>query len=95
MGNSYKNYHRATVIGCSGFIKRVLKFKEKREHTFILNAAISKGALSINILDSNKTVVLMLDNETKQGSIMANQNERYYLVINYDKTEGNYELSWK
>lgn len=95
MGNLYKNYHKATIVGCSGSIKRRLKFKKNKESIFILNSAISKGTLTVNVLDSKKNIILTLDNENKTGHIMVNQNERYHLVIKYDKADGNYELNWK
>lgn len=95
VGNSYKNYHKATVIGCSGSIRRVLKFKENREYGFILNSDISKGVLNVNILDSNKNIILRLDDKTKQVSITIHQKEKYYLIIKYTKVDGKYELSWR
>lgn len=95
IGNSYKDYHKASVVGCSGCIKRVLKFKDNRTYTFTLKAMVSKGDLYITLLDANKNVLLELTQETPQACITVHPKERYYLVIKYIKTDGKYELNWE
>ncbi len=94
-GNSYKSHHKATFAACSGYIKRILKLKENGEYMFVLDSAISKGNMTIDILNSKKDIVLTLNNNRKEGVIKPIQSERHYLVLRFDKAEGNYELNWK
>lgn len=95
LGNSCGKMHKARLVSCSGSIKRVLKLKENRDYHFILNAAIAKGDLTVKILDSKKNRILTLNHENKEGHILSGQGKRYYLVINYDNTDGTYQLTWK
>ncbi len=93
-GNSCKNYHKASVECCSGYLKRVLKFKQDGELVFSFNPAITAGTVKVDVLDSNKNTILSLDDENRTGKINVKQNEKYRLVILYDKANGSYEVNW-
>lgn len=94
--NNFKNKkHSATFSSCTGFLKRVIKLKEARKYTIILDANISKGDLKVIIQDSKKCDVLVLTPENPVGYIDAQANSKYYFAFHMHKATGNYELTWK
>lgn len=44
----------AKFSSCSGYMKRVIKFKEDGTYTFVLDAELSKGDMSVELIDSTK-----------------------------------------
>ena len=86
--------NRARFSGCNGYIKRVVKFKENREYHFVLSTELSKGEVSIELLDRSGMSVLCLDSSTGEGSITPVAKRRYDLVIRFQAASGSYELDW-
>ncbi len=74
---------RAIFSSCSGYRKRVMKFKESRVYNFVLNSALEKGDLEITITDSSKQPVLILNGNNGNAAINADKKKRYYLVFSF------------
>ena len=98
-----KSYSAVTFIGsargtgarftsCNGYLKRVIRFKEEGNHTFILDAELSKGDLSVELLDSAKQRIMKLDCVNNSGSVTVGRNKKYYLVVNFKSATGRYSI---
>lgn len=93
-GNSYKNHHKAKVVACSGFVRRVIRLKENKAYIFSFHSVISKGNIKVELRDTKRKLMLSLDKNNKEGTIHSDRKGRYYLVIKFDKADGDYELTW-
>lgn len=79
---------------CSGVVKRVLNFSEMRKYTFNFHGEITKGDVSIEILNREKEVKLQLSPSAPTGTLLPEEKERYYLVMKFQRADGEYELTW-
>lgn len=78
---------------CTGYIRRVIKFEESREYEFTFNAELSKGNVSVELLDASKKRVLFLK-ENRCGKVSVEAGKRYYLMIRFESSTGSYQLDW-
>lgn len=86
---------RASFSMCNGATKRVIKFKESKTYEFIFTPELSKGDISLTLLDTNKKKVLVLNNNTRTGSVEAEAGKRYFMIIQFRTASGKYEIDWK
>ena len=86
---------RADFKSCSGYMKRVIKFKRSGAYFFMLDSELEKGELEITILDSSKQTVLILNHIQQSGTIEVDERQRYYLVFSFKSASGKYELKWQ
>lgn len=95
--------HAATFIGarkgniarftaCSGYMKRVIKFQADGTYSFVLDAELSKGDMSVELLDSAKQKILQLNCSNRRDSVAVEKKKRYYLVITFRSATGRYAL---
>ena len=89
-----KTYNKARFTACSGSVRRYLKFKENRKYIFTLDAEISTGSVTAELLDSRKNVVFTLTDGDREGVLYPEAYERYLLIIRLRKAGGKYELIW-
>ena len=82
----------AKFSSCSGYIKRVITFKEDGTYTFVLDAQLHKGDVSVTITDSSKKTILQLRCSDPIGSITPEKKKKYYLVIHFRSASGRYTL---
>ena len=82
----------ATVTSCTGYIKRVIRFQVDGTYTFMLDAELSKGDMSVELLDSTKQKMMQLNCSNQNVSITVEKNKKYYLVINFKSATGRYSL---
>ena len=82
----------ARFSSCSGYMKRVIKFKEDGIYTFLLDAELSKGDISIVLIDSTNQKIMQLDCSNQSASVTVEKNKKYYLVINFRAATGRYVL---
>lgn len=80
---------------CSGVVKKVLIFSEISSYTFTFDNKITKGNVSIEILNKCKELKLELKPSVPTGILLVEEKERYYLVLKFDKADGEYELTWR
>ena len=82
----------AKITSCTGYIKRIIKFKTDGTYTFILDVELSKGDMLIELLDSTKQIIMQLNCQNKKASIEVEKNKKYYLIINFKSATGRYAL---
>ena len=82
----------AKFSGCSGWMKRVTKFRETCTYTFVLDAELRKGDMSVELFDSAKQKILHLNPSHPRASVTVDKNEKYHLVINFSSATGRYAL---
>lgn len=68
----------ATFTSCSGYIKRIVRFKEDKTYTFILDAELTKGDMSVELLDSAKQKIMCLNRFNPSAVIDVAKNKKYY-----------------
>lgn len=90
----WRNNPAAKVISCSGWVRKVIKYKESRQYQFTFDADISKGSITAEIQNRNKEPILTLDAENAQGVLEIDSSERYYLVVRFKKATGSFEMRW-
>lgn len=86
--------NRAKFVSCSGYTKRIIRFEESKTYHMVLNTELSRGRLSVTILDSEKNSLFTLDKDIQNGVIYAEKGKRYYLVVRFESATGNYTLKW-
>ena len=84
----------ATFSGCSGSIKRIIRCKEDREYRFFLDAALTKGDMSVSLLGPDKRELLRLTESMPQGAVTLEKGARYTLVLRFRSATGRYVLQW-
>ena len=82
----------ARFTSCSGYMKRVIKFKADGTYTFVLDAELSKGDMSVELLDSTRQKIMQLNCSNRSGSITVEKQKKYYLVIFFRSATGRYAL---
>ncbi|MDY2987542.1 MAG: hypothetical protein SOR77_07910 [Peptoniphilus sp.] len=89
------NNHHAKFKFCTGFTRRVLKFEQNRIYDFYLENNLSKGAVCVEILDSEKNVLFTLDSLNPSRSQYMLADTKYFFKVNFKKASGYYKFSWK
>lgn len=86
---------RVSFSACNGATKRVIKFKESRTYEFTFEPSLNTGAVTMTLLDYNKKKVLVLDGNTRTGSVEAEAGKRYFMIFQFKTASGKYEIDWK
>ena len=84
----------ARFSSCTGYSKRVIRFRDSRTYCVFFDSKLTKGDVSVEILNPAKQTVVCLDCNTPNGSINAEKGKRYYLLICFQSATGRYTLSW-
>lgn len=84
----------ASFHACSGYMKRMMRFKENGAYQFVLEANLVNGELEVEILDKNKQVLMHLDKDTRQAEIEADCKARYTLIFRFQSASGDYRMNW-
>ena len=84
----------ATFSGCSGSIKRIIRCAEDREYRFFLDAALTKGDISVSLLGPDKRELLQLTESMPQGSVTLEKGKSFTLVLRFRSATGRYALQW-
>ncbi len=82
----------ARFTSCSGYIKRIVRFKDEGTYTFILDAELTKGDMSVELLDSAKQKIMHLNCTDRIASVTVEKKKKYYLVVNFQSATGKYAL---
>ena len=90
----WKNKGWAKFGFCHGYIKKILYIKESRDYTFTFNANITKGYVCAEIQDRGKNVLLHLDVLKPEDTIYLDSSTKYYLVLNFNRASGSFEIEW-
>ena len=84
----------ATFSACTGYTKRMVRFKESRLYHFTLSSELTKGKLSVELLHSEKHQIMCLNENQRNADLAIDKNKRYYLVVRFHSATGNYALHW-
>ena len=98
-----KSYSAVTFIGsargmgarftsCNGYLKRIIRFKEDGNQAFILDAELSKGDISVELLDSAKQRIMKLDCVNNSASVTVERNKKYFLLVSFKTATGRYSV---
>ena len=93
--NQGTNAFWTQFVECNGTLKKVAKFRKSKEYKFHLNVGLADGAVSVELLDKGKQVVMCLNSENPDGSITVDKKQRYYMVYKFENATGSYELTWE
>lgn len=83
----------ARFSSCSGFMKRVIRFKENREYEFHFETELEKGEVSIELWDNKQEKVLSMTNKGSQA-VAVERKKRYYLILRFESATGSYNIEW-
>ena len=84
----------ASFSGCSGSIRRIVRFSESRMYTVSLDSALTKGTMTAALLDPDKKEILCLTSDQPSAVVEIQAKKRYTLVLRFRSATGRYELSW-
>ncbi len=84
----------ARFASCSGYMKRVIRFKESREYEFSFETELEKGEVSIELWDNKQEKMLSMTNQGSQTVILESK-KRYYLILRFVSATGSYHVDWK
>ena len=85
---------KATFTSCTGYTKRVVKFKESKDIHFHFDLELTKGDVTMELLDESKQCILQLDHTNQHARIHIETKKRYYLVFRFKSASGRYLLTW-
>lgn len=89
-----QNRCKFRFINCDGYIEKVVKARESRNYKFTFNSNITNGYVTAEIQGVNRRILLQLDKDNPESTINLEKNNRYYLVLRFEKAEGEFDLTW-
>lgn len=84
----------ASFDSCTGFTRRVVKFKESRRYHVSFSSELRKGEVSVELLDAKKQQIMHLTRTQQSVDIDIDKTKRYYLVVRFKSATGKYDLHW-
>lgn len=89
-----KRGKKAVFSSCTGYIKRVVRFKESKLYHVDFRLELEKGEVMLELLDAKKQLVLALSGSAI-SEIEVESGQKYYMVIRFKSASGSYEISWE
>ena len=89
-----KNSTRAEFSSCSGYLKRILKFKETGVYEFRSQMEIESGSAAIVIVDDKGIPVVTADSENTSQRAQIEKGRKYHIIVKLKKAKGRYAFSW-
>ena len=83
---------RASFTACTGTIRRILRFSESKTLRVVFSPVLSHGSVALELLDSQKQLLLRLDEVCPTGSIFVEKGQRYHLIFHFQSATGEYSL---
>ena len=88
------NHTSARMSQCTAIMKKIIRFSENGMCNLYLDCEITAGDMKVEILNSKKEQILMLDVNRRTGSFPVYKGERYAMVIRTAKMSGRYTINW-
>ena len=85
----------ASFSSCDETIKRVVKFPESRQYTFVLNSELSKGQMNVELFDFEKKHMFRLTQGDSKKTADIQKGKRYYLVFNFKYASGKFDFHYE
>lgn len=82
----------ARFTACNGNLKRIVRFKADSTYTYVLDADLSKGDMSVELLDATKQKIMQLNCANPSASVTVEKKKKYYLIIRFSSATGRYTL---
>lgn len=89
-----KRGKKAIFSSCTGYIKRVVKFKESKTYHIDFRLELEKGEVTLELLDAKKQVLLSM-NSREGAKLEAESGQRYYMILRFKSATGSYEIIWE
>ena len=89
-----KRGKKAMFSSCTGYVKRVVKFKESKVYNIDFKLELEKGEMVLELLDAKKQVILSL-NKSECSKIEVESRQRYYMILRFKSATGSYEVIWE
>ena len=83
---------RASFTACTGTVRRILRFPETRTLRVVFSPVLTRGSVTLELLDSRKQPILRLDETNPIGSISVEKGQRYHLIFHFQSATGEYTL---
>ena len=83
---------RASFTACTGTIRRILRFSDSKTLRVVFSPVLTKGSVTMELLNSQKQSLLLLDETHPTGSIPVEKGQRYHLVFHFQSATGEYSL---
>ena len=93
--NRGTNAYWSQFVSCNGTLKRVARFRNSKEYKFHLDAGLTEGTVSVELLDKDKNVIMSLTPENPDAGFTVDKKNRYYMVYRFEHATGSYELTWE
>ena len=84
----------AAFTSCSGYTKRVVRFKESGTVRFTFQPELSAGSVIVEVLDKKKQKLCRLSSVNPTVELQVERKQMYYLVIRFQSATGSYQLNW-
>jgi len=86
---------KGSFSGCTGMLRRVVRFKEARPYRFEFGVLLKKGEVYAELWDSKGNVLFTLSQETPRAEITPDPAARYTLVYHFEKATGRFAIDWE
>lgn len=90
-----QNLCEAVFTSCSGYVMRIVRFRESRDYQFFLAGQTDRGSVIVEVQNRAKLPVLLLDADHRCGTLHPDCKQRYYLVVRFHAASGNFRLQWQ
>ena len=84
----------ASFSHCSGYVRRIVRFREDRVYTFTLDSALTKGEMTVSLLGPDKKELLRLSSDQPCMAAELERKKRYTLILHFHCATGRYGLRW-
>lgn len=85
----------ASFSRCSGSIRRIVRFKESKTYTFMLDSALTSGEMTVSLLGADKKELLRLTSGQPCMTAELEKKQRYTLILRMSRATGRYGLRWE
>ena len=90
-----KSEDNVALNSCTGWVRHRVRFRGSGMYTFTMDHRLSKGDVTVSLLDSDKRELLRLDRELCTGSAELSRRSRYYLRWDIRSATGTCALCWR
>ena len=85
-------FRGASVTKCTGYIKRILRVRQSKLYHLLLDSKISEGNIKVEILDSSKKRIVVMDKDNISADVDMEKFKKYYIIVYFENVTGSYKL---
>ena len=83
---------RASFTACTGTVRRIVRFSASKTLRVVFSPVLTKGSVTMELLNSQKQQLLLLDETHPTGNTSVKKGQRYHLVFHFQSATGEYSL---